>query len=315
MMPEISDDLLRAHDVLVSSDNPFQRRARLLQALWRIEQGLPAGERRPGVPLGSRIAHTHAVSTRVNLMTPAARDAAVRALDAMHAGSGARIDEDRLWANLLSSQPLAFNLFAELRVDLDLASRVFRRLWPGRVDVVSLVDFEYSPGRGSMLYTADRTAFDVYVEHTTPDGGRGFLGIEVKYHEALGEPPARHRPRYESLARQMRCFRTEALPALRRAPLEQIWRDHMLAGSIRLASSSWTSAVFVMLYPEDNAACASAVQQYRAALADETTFDARTLEQIVDAISAETDAPWVDAVRSRYLGWERLGQGARSASH
>lgn len=305
-MTDISDDLLRAHDVLVTSDSPFQRRARLLQALWRIEQGLPVGERRPGVALGSRIEHAHAVATRANLMTQAARDAAVRALDAMHAGAGQHIDEDRLWANLLSSQPLAFNLFAELGVDLELASRVLRRLWPARIATVTRIDFEYSPGRGSMLYTADHTAFDVYVEHTTPEGGRGFVGIELKYHEALRDAPARHRPRYDTLTRQMRCFRTEAIPALRRAPLEQIWRDHMLAGSLKLSSSSWSSGLFVVLYPEDNAACAHAVESYRAALVDDTSFDALTLESMLRALAIETEAPWVEALRSRYVGWEKV---------
>ena len=59
--------------------------------------------------------------------------------------------------------------------------------------------FEYSPERSSPKYTDDKTAFDVYVEHTTPRGGRGFIGVEVKYHEALGDPRARHRPRYDAL--------------------------------------------------------------------------------------------------------------------
>lgn len=305
-MIEISDDLLRAHDVLVASDGLFQRRARLLQALWRVEQGLPVGERRPGVALGSRIEHTHAVETRANLMTPAARDAAVRVLDAMHSGSGQHIDEDRLWANLLSSQPLAFNLFAELGVDRALASRVLGRLWPGRIGEVTRIEFEYSPGRGSMLYTADHTAFDVYVEHTIPGGGRGFVGIEVKYHEAMRDAPARHRPRYDTLTRQMRCFRTEALPALRGAPLEQLWRDHMLAGSLKLSSSSWSSGLFVVLYPEDNVACAAAAREYRATLSDDTSFDALPLESMLGALAIETDAPWVEAVRSRYVGWAKV---------
>jgi len=32
-------ELARKHHAFVSSDNPFQRRARVLQALWREEQG------------------------------------------------------------------------------------------------------------------------------------------------------------------------------------------------------------------------------------------------------------------------------------
>lgn len=217
-MVEVPDDVLAKHHVLVSTDNGFQRRARLLQALWREERGLPIGERRAGIPLGSRLPKAYAVETGVNLMTPAAIEAARREVGTMRAGSGQKIDEDRLWANLLSSQPLAFNLFADLGLDVALASRVFRRLWPARVAEVTKIGFEYSPGRSSAKYTADRTAFDVYAEHTTPSGGRGFIGLEVKYHEALTDAPAEHRARYDEVTRAMGCFKPELVAGLRKKP-------------------------------------------------------------------------------------------------
>jgi hypothetical protein len=47
-------EILEAHHVRVRGDNPWQRRARLMQALWRERVGLPAGDHR-GSPLGSRI--------------------------------------------------------------------------------------------------------------------------------------------------------------------------------------------------------------------------------------------------------------------
>lgn len=170
-MSHIFDELLNKHHVLVSADNDFQRPARLLQALWREERGLPIGERKPGVPLGSRLPKGVAVETGVNSMTEAARVAARREIAARRAGSGQKIEEDRLWANLLSSRPLAFSLFADLANDPDFATRVFRRLWPKRIASVTRIASEYSPGRASVKYTADRTAFDAYVENQTPRGG------------------------------------------------------------------------------------------------------------------------------------------------
>lgn len=305
-MNEVSDELLERHHVLVVADNPFQRRARLLQALWREERGLPIGERRPGVALGSRLPKEYAKETGVNLMTPAALAAAQREVEAMRGGSGQKIDEDRLWANLLSSQPLAFSLFADLGVDLALATRVFHRLWPNRVAEITKVGFEYSPGRASSMYTNDRTAFDVYVEHTTPRGGRGFIGIEVKYHEALTDAPATHRSRYDEVTTAMGCFKPELVAGLKKKPVEQIWRDHMLAGSMLLASSEWETGLYVFLYPEDNAACGAAARRYRDHLSDDSTFGAVTLEQVIDVVGSETDARWVREVRDRYVGWEKL---------
>ena len=303
----ISDALLADHHVLVATDNEFQRRARLLQALWRGARGLPIGERKPGISLGSRLPKVFAKESAANFMTPAAVRAVRRELAAMHDGSGQKIDEDRLWANLLSSQPLAFSLFADLGEDLDCATRVFRRLWPDRVSSVTRIGFEYSPGRSSPKYTADRTAFDVYVEHTTPAGGRGFIGIEVKYHEGLGDPPAEHRPRYDEVTAAMRCFKPDRVNGLRRKPVEQLWRDHMLAGSMLLdTTAGWDAGLYVFLYPEDNEACRAAAQLYRDYLTSTQTFCSLTIEAVVQAIEDETDAPWIRDLRDRYLGWEKI---------
>jgi hypothetical protein len=304
---KLPDALLVDHHVLVATDNEFQRRARLLQALWLEARGFPIGERKPGVPLGSRLPKAFAKESGANLMTPAAAAAALREVASMHAGSGQKIDEDRLWANLLSSQPLAFSLFADLGEDLPCATQVFRRLWPERVSSVTRVAFEYSPGRRSSRYTADRTAFDVFVEHATPRGGRGFIGIEVKYHEGLGDPPAEHRPRYDEVTAAMGCFKPDRVSGLRRKPIEQLWRDHILAGSMLLdPAPGWEAGLYVFLYPEGNEACRAAAQLYRDCLTNTQTFDAVTLEAVVAAIEAETDAPWIRELRDRYLGWEKI---------
>jgi hypothetical protein len=44
------------------------------------------------------------------------------------------IVKPRIHDDLLSSQPLCFNLFGELKQDLSLASSVLRRMMPGVID-------------------------------------------------------------------------------------------------------------------------------------------------------------------------------------
>jgi hypothetical protein len=225
----------------------------------------------------------------------------------MRAGSGQKIDEERLWSNLLSSQTLVFNVFATLASDLVLATNVFSQLWPERVVAVTRVEFEYSPGRSAAQFTGDRTAFDAYVEHTTPGGGRGFVGIEVKYHEALTDKPAAHRPRYDELTRAMGCFKPDAFRELGRKPVEQLWRDHMLAGAMLLdTSAGWESGLYVFLYPEDNAACRRAVHLYGSHLSHTRSFCPLTLEVLVTALEAVADSAWTKELRDRYLGWHKL---------
>lgn len=146
-------ELLERHEVAVGTDNAFQQRARLLQALWREARGLPAGVRRPGAPLGSRLPLLLAKEELSNFLTDNIRRAVRDRVATKQAGSGQLIDEDRLYADLLSSQPLCFNLFGELHADLELATRVFSEPWPLRVETVTAVRFEHSPGRGDAAHT------------------------------------------------------------------------------------------------------------------------------------------------------------------
>jgi hypothetical protein len=70
-------DLLAKHHVFVPTDNAFQQRARLLQALWREEQGLPVGDHR-GRKLGSRLEMPAAQTTLSNYLTDTIRTVAAK---------------------------------------------------------------------------------------------------------------------------------------------------------------------------------------------------------------------------------------------
>ena len=182
-----SKENLTQHDVLVASDNEWQREARLLQARWRERHDLPVGLHR-GLPFGSRLAMPYAKDALATFMTATIRDV-VRAevLDPVMS-AGKVYEEPRIYDNLLTSQALCFNLFGELQRDLGLASKAVGSLLGDPALVVTAIEFEYSPGRSDPRFTADKTAFDVFILYTSGDG-RGFLGIEIKYAEDLSEDP------------------------------------------------------------------------------------------------------------------------------
>lgn len=260
------EDLLRSHHAFVKSDNPFQRTVRLRQALWREKQGYPIGLHR-GVPLGTRLQMPDAKDHLWNYLTDGMRDVVRAEVLGARRGDGKLFGQPRIFNDLLSSQPLCFNLFGELKRDLGLASRVLRRLVPGKIKNVHRVEFEHSPGRRDPRYTADRSAFDVYVEYEGIGGRRGFLGIEVKYHEDMNDALAPHRERYDQVAVGMGCFHAGNLADLRAKPINQLWRDHMLAGSMLLAGG-WKEGMFMVLYPAENSHASTAIQKYKACLAD-----------------------------------------------
>ncbi len=303
-LPRVPDAVLERHQVLVGTDNAFQRRARLLQAIWREERGLPIGTHR-GKELGSRLDGTHARDSLSNFLTDGVREVVRHAVLGPGRTDDQLIDEDRLFSNLLSSQPLCFNLFGELARDLELATRVLREQAPERVARVTEISFEYSPGRGEARFTGDRSAFDVFVTYDSPAGKRGFLGIEVKYHEGLGDPAASHRPRYDELADSMGCFVADRA-ALKEAPLQQIWRDHLLAGSLVAANLGYDEGAFVFLAPEGNVACQRAVEGYRKHLTSDATFASWTLEEFVRPLERSNEATWIEDVVDRYLAFERV---------
>lgn len=294
-------DLLAAHHALVKSDSPFQRATRLRQALWRERVGYPIGLHR-GRPLGSRVAMPFAKETLANYLTETVRSVVRHEVIHRPSDSEQVYQEPRIFDDLLSSQPLCFNLFGELQQDRALASRIVGELMDEPGAIVTAVRFEYSPGRGDPAFTADHSAFDVFVEYEAV-GGPGFLGIEVKYVENMAEAPARSRPRYQEVARTMGCFNEDRLSELRGPRLEQIWRDHLLAGSlIAHPTGGFATGKFVVLYPEGNEVVSRALSRYRASLTHEGTFSVWTLERFLRAATRHGGGDWASSLEERYLG-------------
>jgi hypothetical protein len=157
----------------------FQRRARILQSVWRSEQGYEMGIHASGEgmrPLGSRLVMPWAKDTLANYLSEPIRQVVRHEVMSKEKSQGKLFARPRIFNDLLSSQPLCFNLFGELQQNLALATAVFGDLTSGRVGQVTGIEFEYSPGRGDSRYTGDSSAFDVYVTFQTAPRGRGFIG-------------------------------------------------------------------------------------------------------------------------------------------
>ncbi len=297
--------LAREYDSFESVDaSAFQRKARILQSMWREERGYPVGVRKEK-RYGARLAMPWARESLANYMTDIAKDAVRReVLDPVR--SKAKLyGKPRIFENLLSSQPLCFNLFAELQADLAAASAFVRVMGLDQVSEVTAIAFEHSPGRGDDAYTGDRSAFDVFVEYSTMAGKSGFLGIEVKYHENLIGKAAMLRGRYEEVAQASGAFKPESLPDLRVQPLQQIWRDHLLGCSV-LQHGDYDEGAFVFLYPSGNSHCATAIGQYRDCLLRDATFLVWTLEDAWEAARGILGEDWGKLFYDRYLDFTRV---------
>ncbi|MBK8997999.1 MAG: hypothetical protein IPM35_19930 [Myxococcales bacterium] len=131
--------------------------------------------------VGSRIALDFAKETGSNFLSPNIL-AAVRSRLA-NPEPDQMFKEERLWADLLSSMPLCFNLFGELRADAGLTANALRAWWPDAPTGKGAVRFEHSPGRRDPFFLGNKSAFDVAFEIEKADGTFGIIGVETKYHE------------------------------------------------------------------------------------------------------------------------------------
>src|SRR4051794_6506102 len=139
-LPIIPSEVLRKHRAFEKFDTRFRACARLLQALWRESQHLPIGshEGRDGRQrrIGSLISNAAAEEGR-NFLSPEVAHVVRR--ETIYQERGALIDKRRLYSNLLSSMPLAFNVFAPFRLNRHLAAKVVRSLIAD-IDLAEVLD-------------------------------------------------------------------------------------------------------------------------------------------------------------------------------
>ncbi|MGX7704618.1 PGN_0703 family putative restriction endonuclease [Methylobacterium sp. Gmos1] len=309
-VPLIPEAARRRHSVFVPADHRFKAAARFMQALWREDRGLAMGthvnRREPHRPrrLGSRIS-TAAGALGANFLHPDIVPVVTRAL--AYREPGAAYDIDRLKTNLLSSQPLAFNLFGLLARDPALATRFVAEFLPGTLTEVTDVLFEHSPGRGDQRFTADRTAYDIVLRGRDATGARGLICIEIKYSEAGHEPAPPPHPRHTQIAHATPgLFVDPDNPTLTSATCQQFYRQHCLASAMLTAGLADT-ATLAFIAPTHNQSAHAAAATYRRHLTDPQTgaipFVPTTLEHAFAAIATAGLPDHARALHRRYTDW------------
>lgn len=69
---------------------------------------------------------------------------------------------------------------------------------------------------------------------------------------------------------------------------QQIWLDHLLASSLL---HHWDTGLFMLIYPAANTSIASVASRHTTALDNATTFEHRTLKEMVEQLRPATSAP------------------------
>jgi hypothetical protein len=287
----------------------FRRRLRYHQAQWREANGYPIGSQpivpRPGGGparlVGSRLPLDFAIDTGANFLAAGGLDAARARTSFVEPQQS--FDHQRLWADLLSSAAMSFNLFGDLAADLELADRAIHTWWPDAPGTVCDIRFEHSPGRFDPAYLNSLRAFDVAFVLDSDDGTRGIIGLDIKYNE--WSKPQTPKPsnlwRCLEVAERSGVFGPGALDEVKgRSELCVMWLEHLLLLSmLQHASDAWSWGRYVVVHPAGNSDFADACARYRDLLMDHSTFSSVITEALLDAdaLPAKTSA----AMRDRYL--------------
>lgn len=286
----------------------FRRETRYLQARWRDTNHYPIGTQpivpKPGGtrtrPVGSRLPLVYARETGANFLSAAALDAARARTTYIEPRQS--IDHQRLWADLLSSLALSFNLFGEHAADLALADRAVHDWFPDAPGRVSELRFAHSPGWFDPAYLNSLRSFATMFVLHLDDGTRGLVAVDVMYHERnhAETPRPDNLDRYREVAERSQVFAPGAIDMLTaRGDLCVMWIEHLLMFSmLQHPSDNWTWGRYVVVHPAGNSDVVDACARYRGMLADESTFAPVTLEHLLDT---STLAGSVAALRRRYI--------------
>jgi hypothetical protein len=286
----------------------FRRRLRYHQAKWRESKGHPIGSQpivpRKGTrsrPVGSRLPLDYARDTGANFVTSAALEAALTRTSVVEPHQS--FDHQRLWADLLWSPTLAFNLFGDLAVDLAHTDRAVHTWWPDVPGFVSDVRFAHSPGRFDPEYLNSLRSFDAAFILDIDDGTKAIVAVAVKYHDRAKPetPKPRNMPRNLQVAERSGAFKPGATDSLGgTTELAVMWLEHLLMLSmLQHPSGTWSWGRYVVLHPAGNTDFDESCDRYRSLLAEQSTFSSRTIEQLLDTgvLPAKSTA----ALRERYI--------------
>jgi len=264
-----ADDLIGRRPAMTA----FRQRTRYHQAQWREANGHPIGSQpyapRPdGKPVrlvGSRLPLEYGRESGANFITDAALAAARARMSIIEPHQS--FDHQRLWADLLSSEALSFNLFGDLAADLRRADRAVHTWWPDALGTVSEIRFAHSPGRLDPTWLNSLRSFDAAFVLDRGDEANGVVAVDTKFHErAKSETPKpENLKRYVEVAEGSGVFARGAIDAVKgRSELAVMWLEHLPCsrcsstrpelGSGAAMSSSTRPAIWM------SAACASATE-------------------------------------------------------
>jgi hypothetical protein len=153
-----------------------------------------------------------------------------------------------------------------------------------------------------LKFTGDYTAFDALIRYSDGQGRNGFVAFEIKYSESMREPMPELKPRHAELSHASNLYVDPAAAPLRANPLQQFWREHLLAQSM-IDNGLYDEGYLVTIAPALNYHVQDAAEAYHAQLREPENGKVRfiylTLEDVIEVIRL-SDPAHAEALHHRY---------------
>ena len=311
-------------------DSRFVAECRKLQSIYRLEIGeeiSPYTDRNGNLHYyGNYISNgdTPKEGCRKNFLTKDAFDHAKERTNPENKKPYETIEPDRLFNNLLSSQPMAFNLFCPLRKMLEVspkaATQVIKAALPNYpICKVTGVDLEFIPKEYKEL-TGDKSAMDAIIRFEDEQGKKGFIAVETKYSENLGTNVAYDRdekgnkiPRKQSLVvvQELNCFKYDVESRIMNGEvrLTQIYRNFLLSEKYGLYEG--LNSYSIILAPKNHPSTDDEFKSLYNELKEEyrNKINSIHLEDFVNAIINNSPSEYrivFERFYDRYLNFDKL---------
>ncbi|WP_167616660.1 PGN_0703 family putative restriction endonuclease [Maribellus sediminis] len=265
-----------------ASDNKLQKRLRLHQSWWRaFVLGEPPGPHpmRASETVGSSISGGE--QSFSNFLDKYASRAVKETLDERNKHSKGMINENRLFNNLLSSQPLCFNFFGRLKYNRDLATIVMQHFYP-EVKQVTAIHFEFAPNAAT---NNDNSAHDVAIEFESMDGKKGLIGLECKYSEPFS-PKEYRNDNYKRLYQESDAF-TGDYDELTGTKYNQLFRNQLIVESALLNKACGLGLSGLFCFEGDDNAKRTGNNFQKRLKNGENRFKIITFKDFIDAIQKQ----------------------------
>jgi len=241
-----------------------------------------------------------------NFLTPSVIKSVEDTLVERQTHGAGSFNTDRLYNNLLSSQPLAFNFFGSLKQDLKFAKSVISAFIP-EITSVTNVFFEYAPKE---KYTNDNSAFDVVIEIEINDS-RGLLGLEVKYTDSFSKEP-HQKKEYENYYNSSINF-IGTYDVLTSSRFNQLFRNQLIAEALLQNKKYHFIYTGLFCYEGDKEAIKTAKEFQKLITKGEDSFKIITYADFISAIQKQ-QITWQQREESMMLWARYCGLGLSQQS-